>query len=366
MSKNDPNEGLSADAALAVEHTPEREAEQLSYMGGERDEEFDDFDPTGLDDGSDPDFVAPEPEEKDDETEAVDDKDDSDAPDDKDAEQGDTDDADEPADAVEDDSEDSDTEKPEDTDGDEDEDDVPAPAAKGIPKHRFDEVNNEKKALREENANLKAQIAAGKPVVEDEESYDIQAGEKEYMDLLLDGDVDAALAKRNEVDSAKKAEWKAETQTETRTNIDVDAENSDLLALSQEAQKMFDVFDPEHENYDQSILDKVMVYMRGYEASGNIKRTDAFVNALSDVAEQYDLMPPADDDDDTPKPKPLPAKKGGKKKEDARADAHQPVGDNGAGSADAGVSAPDVEAMTDEEFDALPEASQARLRGDFV
>ena len=63
MSK-DPNDGLSADASLAVEHTPEREAEQLSYMGGDRDEEFDDFDPTGLDDGSDPDFVAPEPKEE--------------------------------------------------------------------------------------------------------------------------------------------------------------------------------------------------------------------------------------------------------------------------------------------------------------
>lgn len=354
--KND--DGLAADAALAVEHTPEREAEQLSYFGGDPDE-IDDFDATGLDDGSDPDFTAPEDGDSNDDDSEDDssDAEDSDA-DAEDNSDGDADDSeDEDADA-DDDSADAD----EDDEGDED----PAPAPKGIPKHRFDEVNERRKAAEEENARLKAQIEAGKPPEGDEEPYDVRAGEKEYMDMLLDGDTDGALAKREEIDAAKEAKWKADTQTATKSELSTDAENSELMSLSREAETMFDVFNPDHEDYNQHLLNKVLTFMKGYESSGEMSRGDAFVAGLADVVEMFDLMPPEEDADADPEPKPTGKKKVDKRKAKLREQAHVPVAGEGAASADNGAVAPDIETMTDEEMDALPEKTLARMRGDFV
>lgn len=372
MSKKPVDDGLAADAALAVEHTPEREAEQLSWYGGDKDD-IDDFDPAGLDDGSDPDFIAPDDDddggddkddkdEKDDvEDEADDNEDDSDSPDaaDKDGDEGD-------ADAEDEDTEDADEADPDDDSEDEDDPD-PKPAPKGIPKHRFDEVNERRKAAEEENTRLKAQIEAGKDPEEEDEPYDIRANEKEYMDLLLDGDTDGALAKREEIDAAKEAKWRSDAKTETKTELSSDAADQELIALSREAESMFDVFNPEHEDFNQGMLNKVLTFMKGYEAEGNITRGDAFVAGLADAVELYDLMPEEEGEgEDDPKPKPTGKKKVDKKKAALKKKTHQPVGGDGAASADVGAAVPNIDDMTDEEFDALPEKTQARLRGDFI
>jgi len=368
MSKKPVDDGLAADAALAVEHTPEREAEQRAWFGGDVDD-IDDFDATGLDDGSDPDFVAPD-EDDDGESEDKDDAEDTDgdAEDDSadDVEDSEDDDADD-SDGDEDDSEEADDADADADSDDADEDDEPAPAPKGIPKHRFDEVNEKRKAAEAENARLKAELEAGKPKEDEVEAFDFDAAEKEYLDLTLDGDVDAALAKRKEIRAAEHAEWKAEAKAETKVDISQDAETQELLSMSREAETMFDVFNPEHEDYNQAMLNKVLTFMKGYESTGEMSRGDAFVAGLADVVEMYDLMP---DEDETPaddgKPKPTGKKKVDKGKAKLKKQAHVPVAGEGAASADNGAVAPDIETMTDEEIDALPEKTLARLRGDFV
>ena len=365
----DPNEGLSADASLAVEHTPEREAEQLAHFGGERDP-IDDFDATGLDDGSDPNYVAPEKDdaEDDDEDKDADDKDDSDAPDDtaaSDDDTGDTDD--EGADAENADAEDAD-----DADADDDSEDEDAadqkPAQKGIPKHRFDEVNERRKAAEQELAAIKAQSKAGEEAAEDQ--FDFDAAEKEYIEFTLDGDTDGALDKRKEIRAAEHAAWAAETKQETKSEISQEEAEQELNQMAGEAQTMFDEFNPDHEKYDQVMVDKVMVFYKGYATSGTAESpADAFVMALADAAEIYGLDPAGEEPEEkTPEEKTPTGKQktGGKKKEEARKRAHQPVATTGAAADDAGVAAPSIEDMTDEEIDALPAKALARLRGDFV
>lgn len=358
--KDDPD--LAPDAALAVEDTPERAAEQLAHLGGDRDE-IDDFDPSDLDDGSvlpddyDPLNPAPaaSPSDEDTEDEVTEDEEDDDAETDK-----------LPAEDAEDAEEDAD-EADADVDSEDEEPADEKPAQKGIPKHRFDEVNERRKAAEARAEQLQAQIDAGKDPEEQEVPYDIRAGEKEYMDLVLDGDVDAALDKREEIDAAKEAKWKSDAKHETKEDIEVSADNTELLALSREAQEMFDVFDPDSENYDQAKLNKVMVFMRGYENSDpDMTRADAFVYALSDVAEMYGLQIPGDD----PEPEPEP-KKAGKKDDSARKaklkeKAHTPVSGDGTPSADTGAVVPNIEDMTDEEIDALPPKVLARMRGDII
>ena len=326
-----PGDDLAADAALAVEHTPEREAEQRAYYGGDVDE-VDDFDPTGLDDGSSLDGSnVPPPEEEEEEKE-----------------------------------EEPEEEKEEEEEEPEEEEEEPEekPAPKGIPKHRFDEVNQRRKAAEEENARLKAELEAGKPPAEKEAPYDFDAAEKEYIDLTLDGDVDGALAKRKEIRAAEHAEWKSETMTETKSTLSADAEQAELISLSKEAEAMFGQFDPEHEDFDQGMLNKVLTFMRGYETE--MSRTDAFIAGLADVVELYDLTVPGEEGDADPAPKPTGKRKTDPKKAKLREKAHQPVGGEGSGSSDTGAVVPNIEDMTDEELEALPAKALARLRGDFV
>lgn len=353
MSKNDiPGDDLAADAALAVEHTPERAADQLAHLGGELDDDVDGFDAAGLDDGSvlpddyDPLNPAPAASQSDEETgeEATDEEAD---------------------DEVVEDAPDAEAEEEPEAEAEEsDDEEEPAKPPKGIPKHRFDEVNERRKAAEEELARLQAQMEAGKPPEEAEEVYNIRDNEKEYMDLLLDGDTEAALAKREEIDAAKYASWKAETQSATKTELSSEAETQELVAMSKEAEQMFDVFNPDSDNYNQPMLDKVMVFMRGYE--GEMNRSDAFVAALADVVEMYDLMPDSDGEADSSSPKPTGKAKVDPKKAKLKEKAHVPVGGEGQGSAVAGAVVPSIEDMSDEELDALPEKTLARMRGDIL
>lgn len=351
MSRNIPGDDLAADAVLATDlgDEKERHAAQVAEMGGDIDD-IDEFDAAGLDDGSvlpenyDPLNPAPAASQDDEEPEA----------------EAESEEVPEEEVEVEAEAE----EEPEaEAESEEEEEEPPAKAPKGIPKWRFDEVNESRKAAEAELARLQAQVDAGKPPEEAEEVYDIRENEKAYMDLLLDGDTEAALAKREEIDAAKYASWKSETQTATRTELHSDAETSELVAMSKEAEQMFDVFNPDSENYNQPMLDKVMVFMRGYE--GNMSRGDAFVAALADVVEMYDLMPPEEGDAE-PAPKPTGKVKTDPKKAKLRGQAHQPVGNQGGASADTGAVAPSIEDMSDEELDALPEKTLARMRGDIL
>lgn len=363
--KDDPDLAPDASLALEIEDPEARRLEQLAYFGGEDDDDIDAYDATGEDDGSViGDNPAPAASQGDEETKDEEsEEDDSDGEDSDDAadDADDADDDDASDDGDEDDTQDGDDDT-QDGDDEEEEEEPAGKAPKGIPKHRFDEVNERRKAAEAELAALKAREKAEAQA--EESKYDFRANEKEYMDLLLDGDTEAALAKREEIDAAKEAKWRSDAKTETKTELSTDAETQELIALSTQAEQMFDVFNPDHEDYDQGLLNKVLVFMRGYETE--MSRTDAFVAGLADVVQMYNLMPdetPADDG----QPKPTGKKKVDKKKAAIAKKAVRPVGgDTGEGSAHVGAAVPDIDNMTDEELDALPEKTLARLRGDFV
>lgn len=357
---DDPD--LAPDAALAEDlgDEEERRKEQLKYFGGDEDD-IDDFDPTGLDDGSviGENFTPPAKDE--DEKE----EDDDDVAEQE--SQGD----DEPGEAE------ADAEEAEaDEDEAEGEDDGRTPEKdekpQGIPKHRFDEVNERRKAAEEELARLKAEREAETKA--EKEEYDFDAAEMEYQELLLDGKTDEALAKRKEIRAAEHAAWKTETKTETQSEISAQEQADEVSGLSVEAEKMFPVFDENHEDYDDKITNKVLVYYRGYLSSGEYNNLgDAFVQALTDVVEQYDLtgrygitfdgQPAADP---TPEPKPTGKKKEDPGKEKVRSKAHQPVAGQGEGAIQRGVATPNIAEMSDDDLDKLSDEQIARLRGDFL
>ncbi len=385
MSKSraaDPNEGLAADAALAEDlgDEEERRLGQIAEMGGEV-ADIDDWSPDGLDDGSDPNFKAPDDDgesggdDDDDKNKDKDDDGDSDDDKDKDKEGSEDDEAGEDDkdkdDAGEAEGEDDASEEEEpagDSDaGEEDEEEDPAPKSKGIPKHRFDEVNERRKTAEARVAELEAKDKAVDDV--EEEIYDFRDNEKQYMDFLLDGKTEEALSKREEIDAAKEAKWKADTKAETHSEVNDTEIQRELSTMSKEAERLYPVFDENHADFEPAMADKVIVFYQGYLQTGAAKNPgDAFVMALADVVEQYKLEDKYNalgGDEDTPAPKPKD-KKVDKTKAATKDKSHTPVAGEGAASDDAGAVAPDIENMTDEELEALPPKALSRLRGDFI
>lgn len=74
-----------------------------------------------------------------------------------------------------------------------------------IPKARFDEVNEDRKAtkaaLDAANAEIARLLAHGKPDTQARPTFDEDAKEKEYIEAMMNGETDAALAIRREINA---------------------------------------------------------------------------------------------------------------------------------------------------------------------
>lgn len=374
MGKKDPAEGLEPDITV-VDDPAEREKQQLEYYGGDPiddDEDLSNLDrgdnlddePSNEDRGDEVTETKEEKAEEDTEAEADEAEGDEDSDDDGDdsddeAEVESGDDSGEEGDSDDEDAATDDDNVVEDKDKDRD---------PGIPRHRFNEVNERMKRAEQRLAELEAQSKAKEEAAEDK--FDFDAAEKEYMDLLLDGNTDAAAAKRNEIRVAEQELFTKQATQQATSTIDEQAEMRDLNALSLQAEEMFPVFNQESDDYDPVIANKVVTYMKGYMSDGQ-GISDAFVSGLADVIEQYGL-----DDrygrSESPDPKPAPEAKKGKpitktkeKLAASKKAAPSPAG-HGEGSAARGVSTPSISDMSDADMDKLTPEQLSRLRGDYV
>ena len=337
----DPNEGLADDATLATDigDGKKRESEQLKYYGGDPDD-LDNEDVTSLDRGDSletedaptdrGDEVEEAEAEEEAEEEAVDDSD-GDEEEEEEAESPDTDKAD-----------------------------------RGIPRSRFNEVNERMKRaealLAAQTSTEEAKEAAAA------QKYDFDSNEKVYMDFMLDGKLDEAAAKRREIREAERAEFKAETKRETLGDVNTAQIQEAVDSLARQAEELYPVLDDSHPDYDAKVVDKVLTFMRGYESTG-MTPDNALIAGLADAIYMYDLDGPGDEVTESKVTQKAPKKGKPITKIKEKLDIQQkqgksPVGD-GKGSADAGAVVPDISQMTDEEIDALPAKTLARLRGDF-
>ncbi len=381
----------AADAAPSAPTADEElEKERRQYLAGV-DADFDENDDELMkaDRG---DFVEdPDAEKKDEDDGTVASDDDSGEAEEKDEEGAEDDVAGEEsesegdADEDEGDSQDSEGEKAESDEraGDESQEEEPAAKVQGIPKHRFDEVNERRRVAEEELARRDAEIAAAEQA--EEEKYDFDAAEDEYIELLLDGKKDEAKAKRREIRAADRAEVRAESTADATTKIRGENAMAEVADLTDQAQELYPVFDDNHADFSPEITSKAMSFYRGYLADPppTVKSAgDALVMALADVIQLYDLdtrygfseakqQDGAGDRGDEvqnegKKEEKLPPKKDIEKKLKDAENAPAPVATGGDKGDSAGAVVPNIEKMSDEEIDALPPATLARMRGDFV
>lgn len=239
-----------------------------------------------------------------------------------------------------------------------------------IPKARFDEVNNAKKLAEEENATLKAELeaaragkaapaAATEPQGEQNEQQQPTLSELEHqrLDAMMEGDMDKAVEIANQINAIIRAEARRDAVAELETRSTKSAEQSAVLSVVADVVAKYPALDDSHESANTEAIDELVELRDFYIQKKGMKPSEAISAAAEKIAKIYDLgqtgEAPAVD------PRTAQAIKRG-----AQIAATQPnTAAVGVGTRqDAGRI--NIAAMTEEQFDALPEAEKRRMRGD--
>lgn len=232
-----------------------------------------------------------------------------------------------------------------------------------VPKSRLDEVLAKQKALQKQLDDMKAAQTLAE---EAPSEYAFSDKEIEYQNLVLDGESQKAAALRAEIRAAERAQLEYEmTQKMTKTV----SENQQLTALQQAASELeesFPVFDQNSETYNAEYTQEVIDLRDAFILKGE-NAVAALSKAAKFVVREYSLdtaapsltAPPRNTVDEV-------AKKRAEVSRKLKAADSQPPELPGESSANRGEKMMDVNSMTEEEFNALPEATLRRLRGDVV
>jgi hypothetical protein len=246
--------------------------------------------------------------------------------------------------------------------------DEPKAKKKGqmVPKSRLDEVLAKQKALQKQLDELKQ---ANQPPPPELPSYDFEAKEREYQDFILDGEPDKAAKLRSEIRNAEREAMSHELRREVEQTV---TRNNEETALQQAATLLeieYPVFDQNSADYNEDYTQEVIELRDAFMIQG-LKAADALAKASNFVIKAHDIASESDDSSA------LAAKQAPKKSVDELAKKRaevakkldaakkQPPELPGEGSSSHGEKALDISSLSEEEFNALPEATLRRLRGD--
>ena len=248
-----------------------------------------------------------------------------------------------------------------------------------IPKSRFDEQVGKERAAREaaeaRAAELERQLRSQEAVkIKTQEIEGIEATitelETKHAELLLDGNSKEAAAVMKEIRHAERqiARAEADALADRRISQTLEAQKFDTVVARLEAD--YPQFNPESEAYDSDLVELVLTKQQKLMQNEGLSPSQAMEKAAKGVAERFAKAPePAKDDT-----KGLAAAKAEDRKQQQLSKnldtiKKQPANmkESGIDSDKAGVTAlPDVMSMSQDEFNALPESTKAKLRGDFV
>lgn len=235
-----------------------------------------------------------------------------------------------------------------------------------VPKSRLDEVLAKQKALQKQLDDLKASQVQQE---EAPETYDFSVKEIEYQNLLLDGESDKAAALRAEIRRAERAQIEYELSQKMQQTV---SQNQQMTALQQAASELeanFPVFDQSSDQYNAEFTQEVIDLRDAFIVKGD-NAVAALSKAAKFVIREYglDSEAPSLSSDTAPKKKQVDevAKKRAEVTRKLKAAESQPPELPGESSANRGERMIDVNSMSEDEFNALPEATLKRLRGDVL
>lgn len=230
-----------------------------------------------------------------------------------------------------------------------------------VPKSRLDQVLAKNKDLARKVEQLE-EAAKADTSTQEQGTFDFDAKEMEYMDAVVEGDKQTALALRKEIDAAKEAQW--QTRSTVGNNRDRQREIFEDAAAAWEQE--FDVLNARSENFDESLTKSVIAYTKGLQEQG-MSPVDALNEASQTLLRAKGYIV---DDEQVPETTQVAEEVAKRKKDTVRkkvkaAKSQPKTLSKGEGPSQRDTDEIDVSQLTEEEFNALPPKTIARLRGDF-
>jgi hypothetical protein len=240
---------------------------------------------------------------------------------------------------------------------------------KMIPKYRFDQQNATLKEYKKELDALRSQMKEPEAFKSD---FDFKTKEVEHNNLVLDGELEKAAALRMQIDEARYKQMEHDLTQKISQNVNQSQQASALQRAAAELESEFPIFDKSSNQFNEKLTDEVNALHQGLMA-----KDENPVTALH-KAVKYVLMGNGyvDMNDPTPEPAGLAAssprsedevaKKRAEVSKKLKAAESQPPQMPGESSSAHGERPNDLGSMTEDEFNALPDATLKRLRGDIL
>lgn len=234
-----------------------------------------------------------------------------------------------------------------------------------VPKARLDEVLAKQKALQKQ---LDEMAAANVKAAEAPDAYDFDTKEVEYQNMVLDGETEKAVALRREIRKAEREQLEFEMRQEMNQTVTQDRQMTALQNAAAVMEEAYPVFDSNSEAFDQEMTNEVVdlrdaFILKGYDAVDALAKAVKYVVKDHDLDQAQESVPSlagkAQKTDELAKKRAEVSKK-------LRAAEAQPPELPGESSSSHGEKGLDLNSLSEEEFDALPEATLRRLRGDIM
>lgn len=225
-----------------------------------------------------------------------------------------------------------------------------------IPKSRFDEVLAKQRALQ------KKLEEATNPVdtIEQAPEYEFEAKEVEYQQHVLNGDTEKAAALRAEIRNAERQQMMYEVQNRMGQSVQ---QSTELVALQNKAAELatkYSVLDETHADFNKEVTQEVLDLRDAFVTQG-YTGADALDKAAKYVMAPFDK--PAAPAVDPVKTKVAEQKKiANTNKKLQTAESQPPTMKSGKQKAEKKV---DISLLSSDEFEALPDETLRRMRGDF-
>lgn len=234
-----------------------------------------------------------------------------------------------------------------------------------VPKSRLDEVLAKQKALQKQLDEVNAAQAKAE---ESPEEYDFDAKEMEYQSMVLDGETEKAVALRREIRQAERKQVEFEMRQEMTQTVNQDRQITALQQAAAAMEETYPVFDRNSESFNEEYT-KEVVELRDAFITQGYEAVDALGKAVKYVVKDRDLDGAVEEAPSLAgKAKPVDevAKKRAQVSKKLKAAESQPPELPGESSSTHGEKGIDINNLTEEEFDALPDATLKRLRGDIL
>ena len=241
---------------------------------------------------------------------------------------------------------------------------VEEPKAPMVPKSRLDEVLAKNKEMQKRLQTLESETKEEDTTPK----YDFVAREKEYQELVLDGETDRAAQLREEIRSAEREQMMSEMQSKMGQTVQQDREAHELNKKANEIMEVFHVFDQKSKQFDERLANEVMelrdaFIFQGYGAADSLAKATE-ITLIRSKPELLEVET-AGTTDAAPTLNKVVQEKKKQANVSKKVAASQSQPPQMKGESTQNKKIVDINVLSDDEFGALPEETLRRMRGDF-